>query len=140
MKTKESIKESLKELITAISDKDYKSAREYFNIALNNKKESIIKNKISAGVSLQKESVQNKNLDEQSRTLDWKDGTKIEIDSFGVPKGYKLFQKVDPGQPDYKKPPTNFGKGYIVSRPSRGEGYEITAYPKVKQYEMIYTA
>jgi hypothetical protein len=47
MKTKEQIKESLKNLVNAIANKDYKSAREYFNLTLNNKKEIAIKNKIS---------------------------------------------------------------------------------------------
>jgi hypothetical protein len=77
----------------------------------------------------------------ENKTLSWEDGTEIKVDFLGIPIGYKEFQTVSPGSTTYKKPPASFGKSYETYRPEQGrEGYEIFAYPKVKQYERIYTA
>jgi hypothetical protein len=151
MKTKEQIKDSLKNLVNDISNRNYQSSKSNLENILNAKKELVLKKCFESHQDSYKRcnNVTNEDTKENSKIIEsqvanvaiFRDKTKIELDNQDIPIGYKLFQKVDPGNNVYKKPPASFGEPYMISKPRRGqEGYEIIAYPKVKKYEMLYTA
>ena len=67
-----------------------------------------------------------------AKVLKFEDGTEISLDINNIPIGYDHFDTYSPGS-DSELPPESFGKSYRVYSPRRA-GYEIYAYPAVKQF------
>ena len=67
-----------------------------------------------------------------AKVLKFQDGTEISLDINNNPIGYEHFATYSPGSSS-ELPPESFGESYRVYSP-RSSGYEIYAYPAVKQF------